>query len=292
MTEKTIRLNSHFRWPHGKRLAVVFNIAYEAWSEGQAPGIGPMGNILKSGYFDTNAHSWASFGVVRGIYRLLDFADQRGVKTSVMVNGILAQTAPASVKEIHQRGHEIVNHSWGMDVLPVYLNETEELINFHRNHDILTQVSGLSPKGWISPRGTGSLITTRLLAEQGYLHHGDCNDDDRPYIKQFGERLIVCIPLTMDVNDLPTSIRYGHFARHMLDVYQDTIEAMLHRERGPLMLDVTAHTHVFGRPSGAWVFDEIMAQAVSQSQIWVTTREEMAKYVLEQVQLNPNWLEK
>jgi len=129
MTEQTIRLNDHFRWPSGKRVAVIFNIAYEAWSEGQAPGIGPMGNVLNPGYFDTNAHSWASFGAVRGINRLLDFADHRGVKTSVMVNGVLAQTAPSSVKEIYQRGHEIVNHSWGMDVLPVYLSETEELAN-------------------------------------------------------------------------------------------------------------------------------------------------------------------
>jgi len=30
-----------------------------------------MGNVLKPGFFDTNAHSWASFGAVRGIHRLL-----------------------------------------------------------------------------------------------------------------------------------------------------------------------------------------------------------------------------
>jgi len=77
----------------------------------------------------------------------------------------------------------------------------------------------------------------------------------------------------------------------MLNVYEDTIEAMLHRESGPLMLDVTAHTHVFGRPSGAWVFDEIMALATAKDEIWVTTREEMAHYVLEQSKAQPNWLE-
>ena len=35
--------------PGGKRVAVIFNIAFEAWSDGQAPGIGPMGNVLKPG---------------------------------------------------------------------------------------------------------------------------------------------------------------------------------------------------------------------------------------------------
>jgi len=28
----------------GKRIAVVFNVVFEAWSDGKAPGISPMGN--------------------------------------------------------------------------------------------------------------------------------------------------------------------------------------------------------------------------------------------------------
>jgi len=276
------RLPDSFRWPGGKRVAVIFNIAYEAWSDGQAPGIGPMGNVLKPGFFDTNADSWASFGANRGIHRLLDYADKRGIKTSVMTNGVLAQRDPATVKSIHARGHEIVNHSWGMDVIPVYFKEDEERANLKKNHDILQQASGFSPVGWISPRGTGSPISPRLLAEAGYLHHGDCNDDDRPYVLNYAGRRIVGIPLTMDVNDLPTTIRYGNAPRAMLEQFNDVFTAMRERETVPLMLDVTAHTHVFGRPSGAWVYDEIMGIVKNTSDVWVTTREEMARYVLEQ----------
>lgn len=291
MQEKTIRLNDQFRWPGGHRVAVIFNIAYEAWSDGQAPGIGPMGNVLKPGFFDTNAQSWANFGAVRGIHRLLDYADKRQIKTSVMVNGVLAQRDPKTVRSIHERGHEIVNHSWGMDVIPVYFDEAQELENLERNHQLLTQVSGVAPTGWISPRGTGSAISTRLLAQYGYTHHGDCNDDDRPYVKEFGEHRIACIPLTMDVNDLPTSIRYGHEPRHMLHAFEDTFNAMMDREQTPLMLDVTAHTHVFGRPSGAWVFDEIMAQMQHRQDVWVTTRSEMASYVLQTTLHKKEWLQ-
>ena len=279
---KITRLNDDFRWPGGKRVAVIFNIAYEAWSDGQAPGIGPMGNVLKPGFFDTNAHSWASFGMVRGIHRLLDYADKRGVKTSIMVNGVIAQRDPDTVRSLHARGHEVVNHSWGMDVIPVYFDEAQERENIRRNDEILTRVAGVKPKGWISPRGTGSLISPRLLAEAGYIHHGDCNDDDRPYVLDYNGKRIVAIPLTMDVNDLPTCIRYGHGPRHMLDAFTDTFTAMREREAVPLMLDVTAHTHVMGRPSGAWVYDEIMGIVAQHSDVWVTTREEMAEYVLKQ----------
>ena len=277
------RLRGDFRWPGGKRVAVIFNIAYEAWSDGQAPGIGPMGNVLKPGYFDTNAHSWASFGLVRGIHRLLDIAQKHDIKTSVMVNGVICERDPATVRRIAALGHEVVNHSWGMDVIPVYFDEAEERANFLRNHDILLKTAGVAPVGWISPRGTGSMMPSRLLAEAGYLHHGDVNDDDRPYVMDFGGKRIVGIPLTMDVNDLPICIRYGLGPRHMLDVFNDTFAALREREAAPLMLDVTAHTHVLGRPSGAWVYDDIMAIVKRSDDVWLCTRDEMARHVLNNV---------
>jgi peptidoglycan/xylan/chitin deacetylase (PgdA/CDA1 family) len=277
------RLPDSFRWPGGKRLAVIFNIAYEAWSDGQAPGIGPMGNVLKPGFFDTNAHSWASFGLVRGIHRLLDIAEKHRIKTSVMVNGVICERDPETVRRLADLGHEVINHSWGMDVIPVYFDEAAERANLQRNHDLLVRTAGVTPTGWISPRGTGSQITSRLLAEAGYTHHGDVNDDDRPYIMEFGGKRIVGIPLTMDVNDLPTCIRYGQGPRHMLDTFNDTMAALRHNESGPLMLDVTGHTHVMGRPGVAWVFDEIMGLVKNSPDIWICTREEMARHVLDNV---------
>jgi peptidoglycan/xylan/chitin deacetylase (PgdA/CDA1 family) len=280
VTPTITRLPADFRWPGGKRVAVIFNIAYEAWSDGQAPGIGPMGNVLKPGFFDTNAHSWGQFGMVRGIQRLLDIADKHGVKTSVMVNGVIGERDPSMVRRIADSGHEVVNHSWGMDVIPVYFDEAGERANLQRNHDVLTHSAGVAPVGWISPRGTGSAISSQLLAQAGYLHHGDVNDDDRPYVMDFAGQRIVGIPLTMDVNDLPTCVRYGHSPRHMLDAFKDVFAVYRERETVPLMLDVTAHTHVMGRPSGAWVYDDIMGIVKNTPDVWVCTREQMARHVL------------
>lgn len=274
------RLPDDFRWPGGRRVAVIFNIAYEAWSDGQAPGIGPMGNVLKPGFFDTNAHSWASFGLNRGIHRLIGIAQRHDIKTSVMINGVICERDPTTVQRIAALGHEIVNHSWGMDVIPVYFDEAGERANLQRNHDILAATAGVAPTGWISPRGTGSPTSSRLLAEAGYTHHGDVNDDDRPYVMDFGGKRIAGIPLTMDVNDLPTCIRYGQGPRHMLNLFNDTFTAFRERETVPLMLDVTAHTHVLGRPSGAWVYDEIMGIVKAEPDVWICTRDEMARYVL------------
>jgi peptidoglycan/xylan/chitin deacetylase (PgdA/CDA1 family) len=274
------RLPPQFRFPGGRRIAVVFNIAYEAWSDGKAPGIGPMGNVLQPGYFDTNAHSWASFGPVRGILRLLGIAEGNGVKTSVMVNGVLAERHPDTVRRIHDLGHEVLAHSWGMDVIPVYLDEAAERENIRRNVAALARATGARPVGWLSPRGTGSLVSPRLLAEEGFLWHGDCNDDDLPYVVDAGGKRLVAIPLTMDVNDLPHSVRYGNPPRALLELFTDTLAAARTREDGPLMIDVTAHTHVYGRAFGAWVFDEAMRVAKRARDVWIGTRAEMARHVL------------
>jgi hypothetical protein len=48
---RVVRLDRRFRWPGGRHLAVVLNVAYEGWSDGKAPGIGPMGNPLPAGAF-------------------------------------------------------------------------------------------------------------------------------------------------------------------------------------------------------------------------------------------------
>ena len=55
--------NPSWSWPKKKRIAVVFNVCLEAWSDGKAPGISPMGNPLPAGVLDTMAISWAAYGV-------------------------------------------------------------------------------------------------------------------------------------------------------------------------------------------------------------------------------------
>jgi peptidoglycan/xylan/chitin deacetylase (PgdA/CDA1 family) len=274
MDESGIRRpDQGFRWPGGARVGIIFNIAYEGWSPGQTPGIGPMGNPLRPGVFDANAASWGKYGPVRGIWRGLEIAARHGIRTSVMTNAVLAEFWPATVRAIHEHGHEVIAHSYGMDVIPVYLDEAAQAENIRRTTGLIADVTGAAPLGWISPRGTGSPVHARLLAEAGYEHHGDCNDDDLPHLETLAEGLsIVGVPLTMDVNDLPSAIRYGNNARAMLEQFEDAFAALLTRETRPAMLDVTIHTHVYGRPAGAWVFDEIMQRVRGTPGVWTGTR--------------------
>src|ERR1700682_5708540 len=148
-------------WPNGKRIAVVFNVCLEAWSDGKAPGISPMGNPLPAGVLDTMAISWAAYGVKRGIYRLLEGFRRHKAAASVMVNGVIGERAPQDVKAVADAGHEVLSHSYAMDVIPALLSEEDERANIARCTALLEQASGRRIEGWLSQRGTSRAQTPR-----------------------------------------------------------------------------------------------------------------------------------
>jgi ABC-type molybdate transport system ATPase subunit len=57
---------------------------------------------------------------------------------------VIGERDPQTIRRLADLGHEIVNHSWGMDVIPVYFDEAGERANFTRNHDILIIDEALS----------------------------------------------------------------------------------------------------------------------------------------------------
>ena len=273
------RLGHDFRWPGGRTIAVVFNIAYEAWSDGKAPGIGPMGNPLPPGTFDTNALSWGNYGAQLGIKRLLASLARSKTHASVMVSGILAERYPKNVRAIAEAGHEIVAHSWAQDVIPAALAPEQVRADIEKTTEALAKAAGLRPRGWISPRGTPNPDSARLLLEAKYAWHGDAFDDDRPYVQNFGSGKLVAIPLTMELNDLPHAMRFGRSPRQFVELYDDFIAHAAQSDE-TIMIDVTAHTHCYGRPSGAWAFEEIALKAKAESNVWIATRSEIADHVL------------
>ena len=272
------RLGSDFRWPGDRNVAVVFNIAYEGWSDGVAPGLGPMGNPLPSGVFDTNALSWGTYGQTRGIERLLRIMDRLRLSASVMTSGIFAERSPSIVKAMADAGHEIVAHAWAQDIVPAKLTPPQVEADIIRTTDALAAVCGRRPRGWISPRGTPSSYSAHLLLAAGYAWHGDVFDDDRPYVQAFDDGEIVAIPLTMEINDLPHAMRFGRSPRQFIDTFDDLLTRGLHGEDEAIMIDVTAHAHVYGRPAGAWAFEEIGHRVRGRDDVWVATRQQIADH--------------
>ncbi|TCT00583.1 polysaccharide deacetylase family protein [Aquabacter spiritensis] len=267
-----------FRWPGGRHVAVVFNLAYEAWSDGKAPGIGPMGNPLPPGTFDANALSWGSYGAVAGIERLLRILDRNKLTASAMVSGVFAERNPEQVRAIFGAGHEIVAHSYAQDIIPAGLTEAENRDNVVRTTQALAAITGTRPRGWMSPRGTAGLDTMRVLVDEGYAWQGDVLDTDAPYLQTFENGDIVAVPFNMEINDLPHAMRFGRTPAQFLALFDDFLSHTLKVDDGAVMIDVTAHAHCYGRPGGAWAYEAIAQRVAGRDDVYVATRGEIAAH--------------
>jgi peptidoglycan/xylan/chitin deacetylase (PgdA/CDA1 family) len=266
-------------WPGGRRVAVIFNVAYESWSDDNVPALGPMGNPLPAGVPDLQAASWGRYGRTAGIQRLQRILDHHGVKATVMASGVLAEQAPETLRALAGAGHDICAHSYSQNVLPGALSDEDEAAEIALCVELLTEAGGVRPRGWMSPRGTPSRRTAGLLVENGFDWHGDCFDADVPTLQPHGGGELVAIPFHMEVNDLPVCLKNGNPPRTLLDVYRDTLTWALAHETGPVHIDVTVHAHYFGRPAGAWVYDAIIADAVANPEVWIGTRSQVADLV-------------
>ena len=259
---------------------MVFNIAYEAWSDGRSPGIGPMGNPLPPGTFDTNARSWGEYGSARGIERLLRVLDRAQVRASVMVSGLLAERVPDTVRAVAVAGHEIVAHGFSQDRIPAMLSPDDQRADIERTTTALQCATGQRPIGWISPRGTPGVNMGGLLVDAGYQWHGDAFDDDRPYVEIHTGGSLVAVPLTMEINDLPHAMRFGRSPQQFIELFNALLARLLDEEDEAVLIDVTAHAHVYGRPAGAWAFGDLARSVAGRSDVWVATRGEIALHAL------------
>jgi peptidoglycan/xylan/chitin deacetylase (PgdA/CDA1 family) len=200
-----------------------------------------------------------------------------------MVSGVLAERHPDAVKAVAAAGHEVIAHAYGQEIIPVLLTEAAEKEHISKTTQLIANVIGSTPKGWMSPRATPSVVTYRLLAEAGYLWHGDAMDDDLPYIQDFSGKRIVAVPFTMEVNDFPIYMRYGNSPRQYVEAFENTLARLRQRESGAVLLDATAHAHVFGRPLGASAYEAVMEIAKGTPGVWIGTRGEAAKHMLKSV---------
>src|SRR4051794_11504943 len=138
-------------WPAEKPLAVAVSVMLEGWTDDSAPGIGPMGNPLRSGVLDLQARSWAEYGPKTGAWRILDLLAAEKVRAVWYVSGILAERHPELMRAIAQTGHPIAAHGWAQNILPAYRGEEEEAADLRRCVEAIAGASGQRALGWLSP---------------------------------------------------------------------------------------------------------------------------------------------
>jgi len=264
-------------WPQARPIALSVSVMLEGWTDDAAPGIGPMGNPLRPGVYDTQAKSWAEYGANAGAWRLLDVLEDTNTNAVFYVSGIVAERHPELMRAIVAQGHVVAAHAWSQHIIPAYQTADEERADLKRCVTVLQATSGMRPRGWISPRATPSLNTPEILAKEGMSWIADAFDRDVPYILKTAKGDIVAIPFTTEVNDFPLCIRYGNDPDMFVRVLNAMLEGWAGIRSPAACLDLTAHAHVFGRPAGAIAFKKAIELGKASKLAWLTHHADLAR---------------
>lgn len=262
-----------FAWPDGKRIAIVVQVMFEAWSEGKSPAYSVQTTGLKPGFVDHSNVMWPQYGGRVGAWRLMRTLERFGAKGSFAVSGRCTELYPDAVARIVAGGHELVAHAVTQDQLLAYmtLDEQREVI---RQSFAMLERAGQRPRGWISPVLAWTPETAGFLAQEGALWYGDVNYTDLPIMLKTAHGPLVGVP----VSDFTDNRLLRSSPRHLFDVYRDTFD-YLYRNEPMSMMSMLLHCHTGGRAPMVAAFEQILQHVSRHPDVWFTTVGDMAQWV-------------
>lgn len=264
---------SSFEWPNGNRLAVIVTVLLENWAEGKAPPYGPMTTALKPGTYDRAGVTWSQYGGREGIWRLIRILDCHGIKGTICANVKSIEMHPEAMKQALASGHEIAAHSYTQDKIHAYMDRAEEEQNIRDCARIFKEQLGHPPAGWLSPVVASTDATAELLAQEGFLWHGDYNDADLPRIVSTPKGRIVALPHT----DFADNRVLRQSPQDYFNAYKETFDYLYRQEPGSL-INLTLHCQFGARPLVASVFDKILGYFQQHPDVWFPRHDEMANW--------------
>lgn len=276
------------QWPHKARIAVLPQLVFELWSgdkveagRSQIPGLSE--EDLRLGRPDLLGRSWQAYGGRLGAWRIFNLIQKYAIPASGFFNAIAVERFPEFAKAWVQAGHEIVAHSYAQDIRVFRLSADEERANLRKSIAVIEGITGQRPVGWVAPGGHRSANTAGILLEHGFIYSADYKDDDLPYTAEvIGGRKLVAVPKPYDINDYtiyatganPPSAYVEIFCRSFDILYEEGAHS-------PKMINITAHAPLFGRPMGAWAYEECIKYARSFEGVWFATGRQVAQWWLE-----------
>ena len=274
-----MRYPRSWAWPNGAKIAMSVNLALEAFRNKSQ-----YTQEVRPGRPDRFSLSFAEYGARAGVWRILDFLDEQGLKGSMSINGRAAELYPEAVRAVADAGHEVVGHGWENDVLADDTDPQAELAEIRRVTKAITEAAGVRPVGWTSPGSAGSDHTLELLAAEGYLWNGDEAADDLPYVRRTKHGPMVLLPrVNAFQNDLVMWIMPKNSTEVLWDNFRDTFDE-LYREgsRGsPKWIEIVLHAHFAGRPTLIPTMRKCIAHAKKHEGVLFLRKGDIARWTLD-----------
>jgi peptidoglycan-N-acetylglucosamine deacetylase len=211
--------------------------------------------------YEHRLSSWSerTYGLARGLPRILDVLDEFGVRATFYVPGVTAERHPEEIAALAATRHEIGHHGH-THRRPDELGDEAQLRELAEGSLALEAITGRAPAGYRAPGWELTTATLAGLADAGFAFDSSLMGDDRPYLVGAGGRRLVELPVHWALDDAP------HFAHTtdlagLLAVWIAELWAARREERHTT---VTCHPEILGRAHRVDVLRRLLDAAAGQ----------------------------
>jgi peptidoglycan/xylan/chitin deacetylase (PgdA/CDA1 family) len=223
--------------------------------------------------------------ITRGLFsgeigspRLLKLFDRYGIQTTWFIPGHSIETFPKQMQMVADAGHEIGLHGYSHEN-PVAMTPEQEETVLQKAIELITQLAGVRPCGYVAPWWELSANTVGLLLKNGIKYdHSRMDNDFHPFYARVGdswtridytkpaetwmkplvrgeETDLVEIGANWYIDDLPPMMfikkapnSHGFVnPRHLEEIWRDQFD-WVYREYDYAVFPITIHPDVSGRP--------------------------------------------
>ena len=241
-----------------------------------------------------------------GTRRLLKMFDKYDMKTTWFIPGHSIETFPEETRMVVDAGHEVGMHGYSHEN-PIAMTPEQEEAVLVKCIDLIEQVSGRRPTGYVAPWWEFSNVTNELLLKHGIKYdHSLMHRDFVPYYVRVGdswtkidyskkpeewmkplvrgeETDLIEIPASWYLDDLPPMMfikgapnSHGFVnPRHLEEIWRDQFD-YVYREEDYAVFGMTIHPDVSGRPQVILMLERLIEYISGHDGIRWATMDEIA----------------
>lgn len=241
-----------------------------------------------------------------GAPRLLKLFAEQQLRTTWFIPGHSIETFSEQMKAVVEAGHEVGIHGYSHEN-PIAMTPAQEEAVLDRSIELVTQLAGKRPTGYVAPWWEFSNVTNELLLKKGIKYdHSLMHNDFHPYYVRVGdswtkidyskhpdawmkplqrgqETDLVEIPANWYLDDLPPMMfikkspnSHGFVnPRHLEEMWRDQFD-WVYRENEYAVFTMTIHPDVSGRPQVLLMLERLIQYIRSHDGVRFVTFDEIA----------------
>jgi allantoinase len=261
-------------WPNNARLALwvipnieVFSLNEHIVANDQIPNV--------------PAFSQRDYGARVGIWRIMEVLERYRVRATVALNSEVCDAYPEIIAEAVGLDWEFMGHNESNTRRLNQIQPEEEKPLIIRSLQRIEQATGKKPVGWLGSGLQETWHTVQHLADAGCKYVADWVNDDQPYLMHVGEKSIVSLNYSLEINDKPAFEYHNRTAEEFETMIRRQFD-VLYREgavSGRVMA-IALHPYIIGVPYRIDALDAALRYICSHEGVWLATGEEIVDYYL------------